>query len=193
MKVSLNIVKSFIETELPAVDELVQRINERLGGVENIIDLNAKYKDAKIVRVVECEKHPDADKLSLCQVDAGTGELVQVVCGAPNVHANMWAVWLPPESVVPATFDDAEPFVLGARELRGKMSNGMLASARELAIGDDHNGIIDITKSDIPSGAELVAGASFAKVFGLDDTIIEIENKMFTHRPDCFGQLGVAR
>ena len=85
MKVSLNIVKSFIETELPAVDELVQRINERLGGVENIIDLNAKYKDAKIVRVVECEKHPDADKLSLCQVDAGTGELVQVVCGAPNV------------------------------------------------------------------------------------------------------------
>ena len=193
MKVSLNIVKSFIETELPAVDELVQRINERLGGVENIIDLNAKYKDAKIVRVVECEKHPDADKLSLCQVDAGTGELVQVVCGAPNVHADMWAVWLPPGSVVPATFDDAEPFVLGARELRGKMSNGMLASARELAIGDDHNGIIDISESDIPSGAELVAGASFAKVFGLDDTIIEIENKMFTHRPDCFGQLGVAR
>ena len=193
MKVSLNIVKSFIETELPAVDELVQRINERLGGVENIIDLNAKYKDAKIVRVVECEKHPDADKLSLCQVDAGTGELVQVVCGAPNVHADMWAVWLPPESIVPATFDDAEPFVLGARELRGKMSNGMLASARELAIGDDHNGIIDIADSDIPSGAELVAGASFAKVFGLDDTIIEIENKMFTHRPDCFGQLGVAR
>ena len=193
MKVSLNIVKQYVDLDLPPVDELVARINSQLGGVEEIIDLAAKYKDAKIVKVVECEKHANADKLSVCQIDDGSGELVQVVCGAPNVHADMLAVWLPPSSTVPSTFDDDEPFVLGARELRGVMSNGMLASASELAIGDDHSGIIEITERDLPAGKAVKPGDSFAEVFGLNDTIINIENKMFTHRPDLFGQLGVAR
>lgn len=193
MKVSLNTVKQYIDIELPPVDELVSIINQQLGGVEEVIDLGAKYKDAKIVKVVECEKHPNADKLSLCQIDAGTGELVQVVCGANNVRTGMWAVWLPPESTVPSTYDTSEPFVLSARELRGEMSHGMLASARELALGDDHDGIVEITVNDLPQSKELVTGASFAQMFGLDDTIIDIENKMFTHRPDLFGQLGVAR
>lgn len=193
MKVSLNTVKQFIDFELPATDELVARINAQLGGVEEIIALADKYKDAKIVRVVECEKHPNADRLNVTKIDAGTSELIQVVCGAPNVHADMWAVWLPPESVVPSTYDDAEPFKLGARELRGVMSHGMLAAGDELALNDDHDGIIEIAETDVHGGKELVAGASFAEVFGLDDTVIDIENKMFTHRPDCFGQLGVAR
>ena len=193
MKVSLNTIKQYIDFELPPVDELVERINQQLGGVEEIIDLASKYKDAKIVRVVECAKHENADKLSVCKVDAGTGELVQVVCGAPNVRADMWAVWLPPESTVPSTFEDEAPFVLGARELRGVMSNGMLASARELALGDDHDGIVEIVERDLPAGKSLTPGGTFAETFGLNDTVIDIENKMFTHRPDLFGQLGVAR
>lgn len=193
MKVSLHTIKQYINFELPPIDELVQRINAQLGGVEEVVDLNAKYKDAKIVKVVECEKHPNADKLSSCKIDAGTGELIQVVCGAPNVHAGMWAVWLPPESIVPSTFGTDDEFKLGARELRGIVSNGMLASARELAIGDDHDGIVEITDGDLPEGKELFVGVSFADVFGLNDYAIDIENKMFTHRPDLFGQLGVAR
>lgn len=193
MKVSLNTVKQYIDFELPPVDELVARINAQLGGVEEVINLGEKYKDAKIVKVVECEKHPNADRLSVCKIDDGNGELVQVVCGAPNVHAGMWAIWLPPSSIVPSTFDDDEPFVLGARELRGVMSNGMLASARELAIGDDHDGIVELMETDVHQGHDLAVGASFAETFGLADTIIDIENKMFTHRPDLFGQLGVAR
>lgn len=193
MKVSLSTLKQFIDFELPPIDEFVARINAQLGGVEEVIDLNAKYKDARIVKVVKCEKHPNADKLSVCMVDAGTGELVQIVCGANNVHAGMWAVWLPPKSTVPATYGDEEPFVLGSRELRGVISNGMLASARELGIGDDHDGIVDIAEDDVPSGKKLAVGAGFAKIFGLNDYVIDIENKMFTHRPDLFGQLGVAR
>ena len=169
------------------------KINAQLGGIEEVIDLADKYKDALVVKVVECEKHPNADKLSSCKIDAGTGELIQVVCGAPNVHAGMWAVWLPPESIVPYTYGTADEFKLGARELRGIVSNGMLASSRELAIGDDHDGIVEIRESDVPEGKELAAGASFSEIFGLNDTIIDIENKMFTHRPDLFGQLGVAR
>ena len=202
MKVSLNIIKQLINFELPPVDELVARVNQQLGGVEEVIDFNAKYGGARIVRVVECTKHPNADRLSVTKIDDGgavadvprdENGLVQVVCGAPNVHADMWAIWLPPKSTVPASFDDDEPFVLDARPLRGVLSQGMLAAADELAIGTDHEGIVEIREQDVPAGVELRAGASFAKTFGLDDYVLDIENKMFTHRPDCFGQLGVAR
>ena len=202
MKVSLNIIKQLINFELPPVDELVARVNQQLGGVEEVIDFNAKYGGARIVRVVECTKHPDADRLRVTKIDDGgvvadvprdDNGLVQVVCGAPNVHADMWAIWLPPKSTVPASFDDDEPFVLDARPLRGVLSQGMLAAADELAIGVDHEGIVEIREHDVPAGVELQAGASFAETFGLDDFVLDIENKMFTHRPDCFGQLGVAR
>ena len=202
MKVSLNIIKQLINFELPPVDELVARVNQQLGGVEAVIDLNAKYGGARIVRVVECAKHPDADRLSVTKIDDGRavadvprdeGGLVQVVCGAPNVHADMWAIWLPPKSTVPASFDEDEPFVLDARPLRGVLSQGMLAAADELDIGTDHEGIIEIHEHDVPAGVELTTGARFAETFGLDDYVLDIENKMFTHRPDCFGQLGVAR
>ena len=202
MKVSLNLIKQLINFELPPVDELVARVNQQLGGVEEVIDLNAKYGGARIVRVVECAKHPNADRLSVTKIDDGgvvadvprdENGLVQVVCGAPNVHADMWAIWLPPQSTVPASFDDDEPFVLDARPLRGVLSQGMLAAADELDIGTDHEGIVEIHEHDVPVGVELTAGASFAEAFGLDDYVLDIENKMFTHRPDCFGQLGVAR
>lgn len=202
MKVSLNLIKQLINFELPPVDELVARVNQQLGGVEEVIDLKSKYGGARIVRVVECAKHPDADRLSVTKIDDGgavadvprdKNGLVQVVCGAPNVHADMWAIWLPPKSTVPASFDDDEPFVLDARPLRGVLSQGMLAAADELDIGTDHEGIIEITERDVPAGVELTAGARFAEMFGLDDYVLDIENKMFTHRPDCFGQLGVAR
>ncbi len=202
MKVSLNLIKQLINFELPPVDELVARINQQLGGVEEVIDLKAKYGGARIVRVVECAKHPNADRLSVTKIDddgavadvpRDENGLVQVVCGAPNVHADMWAIWLPPKSMVPASFDDDEPFVLDARLLRGVLSQGMLAAADELAIGTDHEGIVEIKEHDVPAGVELTAGASFAETFGLDNYVLDIENKMFTHRPDCFGQLGVAR
>ena len=202
MKVSLHVISQLINFELPPVDELVARVNQQLGGVEEVIDLKAKYGGARIVRVVECAKHPNADRLSVTKIDDGgtvadvprdDNGYVQVVCGAPNVHADMWAVWLPPNSTVPASFDDDEPFVLDARPLRGVLSQGMLAAADELAIGTDHEGIIEITERDVPAGVELTAGAGFAETFGLDDYVLDIENKMFTHRPDCFGQLGVAR
>src|SRR5690606_16358167 len=126
----------------------------------------------------------NADRLKLCVIDDGgvrqnverdEDGLVQVVCGAPNAETGMLAVWLPPQSTVPASFDDDQPFVLDSRELRGVLSHGMLASAKELAIGDDHNGIIEITQYDLPDGVKVdgLVGQSFAKVFELDDQIID--------------------
>ena len=203
MKVSLNTIKQYINFELPPVDELVARINAQLGGVEAVTDLGVKYQDAVIVKVVSAEQHPNADRLRVCLVDDGgivadvprdEHGYVQVVCGAPNAREGIFAVWLPPKSTVPASFDEAEPFVLDARPLRGVLSQGMLAAGDELAINSDHNGIIEIDPNEWkPGDVEIKPGQSFAAVYGLDDTIIDIENKMFTHRPDCFGQLGVAR
>ena len=150
MKVSLHVISQLINFELPPLDELVARVNQQLGGVEEVVDLKAKYGGARIVRVVECAKHPNADRLSVTKIDDGgavadvprdDNGYVQVVCGAPNVHADMWAVWLPPNSTVPASFDDDEPFVLDARPLRGVLSQGMLAAADELAIGTDHEAL----------------------------------------------------
>ena len=166
MKVSLSVIKTLINFELPPVDELVARVNAQLGGVEEVIDLGAKYRGARIVRVVSAEKHPDADRLTICLVDDGgvvndvprdENGLVQVVCGAPNVHSDMWAVWLPPKTAVPASFDEAETFVLDARPLRGVLSQGMLAAGDELALNDDHDGIVEITTDDMPDGVELKA------------------------------------
>lgn len=202
MKVSLNVIKRFVDVDL-SVDELVQKINQQLGQVEEVVDLAPKYKDIVIVKVVACEKHPNADRLSVCMVDDGgvvegverdENGLVQVVCGAPNARAGIFAAWLPPKAVVPSSYDDAERFVLETRDIRGVKSNGMLSAADELALGSDHEGIIEIDPEEWkPSDVAITPGASFAEAFGLNDVIIDIENKMFTHRPDLFGQIGVAR
>ena len=203
MKVSLNTIKQYIDFELPETTELVAHINAQLGSVEEIIDMHARYKDALIVKIVSAEQHPNADRLRVCAIDDGGAVSdvprdehghVQVVCGAPNAREGIYAVWLPPSSTVPASFDDDEPFVLSARPLRGVLSQGMLAAGDELALNDDHDGIIEIDPEEWkPSDSAIAPGARFAEVYGLDDTIIDIENKMFTHRPDLFGQLGVAR
>ena len=201
MKLSLNWISQYTKVDMP-VDELVQKIGAQLGEVEGVENLGPKYAGAVIVQVKTCENHPDADRLHILTIDDGgitpdvkrdANGLVQVVCGAPNVKADMLAVWLPPRATVPDSFDK-EPFTLEARELRGVVSNGMLASPKELALGDSHEGILEIDPSEwSPKQSEIKPGASFARTFGLDDTVIDIENKMFTHRPDLFGELGLAR
>jgi phenylalanyl-tRNA synthetase beta chain len=194
MKVSVNWIKKYLDFELPSTNELVEKIGAQLGAVEEVIDLGTKYKGILIVKVVECVKHEGSDHLNICKInDGGKAEgverdetgLVQVVCGAPNVTEGIFVAWLPPGSTVPSSYD-SEPFVLETRQLRGVKSNGMLASPKELAIGDSHEGLLILD-------GDLKPGDDFAMTYALDDTIIDIENKMFTHRPDCFGQLGVAR
>jgi phenylalanyl-tRNA synthetase beta chain len=191
MKVPLNFIRNLQNFELPAVEGIVDKVGAQLGAVDEVIEVGAKYENIYVVKVVACEKHPDADKLSVCKIDDNRQAkdvtrdhdgLVQVVCGAPNVHADMLAVWIPPGVTVPETADK-EPFVLEAREIRGIVSNGMLASPKELAFGDSHEGILEV-EGDFKAGTSL----------GLDNEfVLDIENKMFTHRPDCFGILGVAR
>ncbi|HUB92873.1 MAG TPA: phenylalanine--tRNA ligase subunit beta, partial [Verrucomicrobiae bacterium] len=195
MKVSLNWIKEYLDFELPPIDELVERIGAQLGAVEEVDDFGEKHKGAVIVKVVECEPLETSDHLHRCLID-DNGKVsdverndrgfVQVLCGAPNVHKDMLAAWLAPGVTVPESIGK-DPFVIGNRTIRGSVSHGMLASARELALGDNHEGVLDLSKEDVKPGDD------FAETYKLNDFIIDIENKMFTHRPDCFGILGVAR
>lgn len=203
MKISLNTLR-FVNQRYntsgdPApngVAELVEKIGAQLGAVEETIDFGSKYEGVLVAKIVSCVDHENSDHLHICMLDDGgkaegverdANGHVQVVCGAPNAREGITVAWLPPGSTVPDTASTDDPFVLSARPLRGVVSNGMLASPRELALGDSHDGILEITDDVAP-------GTSFADAFDLrGDTIIDIENKMFTHRPDCFGMLGVAR
>lgn len=195
MKIDLNTIKWFLDFDLPPVDKLLEKIGAQLGEVEAVTELGKKYQGIVVAKVVSCDKHPDADKLHVCKIDdggvvkdveRGSDGLVQVVCGAPNVREGLLVAWLPPGVTVPESVGK-EPFVLEVRDIRGQKSNGMLASPKELALWDSHEGILELEGDHQP-------GTDFAEVFGLkDDYLIDIENKMFTHRPDCFGFMGVAR
>lgn len=195
MIISVNWLKQFTDIDV-SIDELATLIGARLVEIEEVIDLGAKYKDVLVARVVSCEKHEDSDHLNAVKLDDGgkaqdierdENGHVQVVCGAPNVREGLLVAWLPPKSTVPETYGTAEPFVLDARKLRGIMSNGMIASAKELALFDEHDGILELDKE------ELIPGSSFALGYELDDYLLDIENKSLTHRPDAFGILGFAR
>ena len=187
MKISLNWLKQYVNIpETVSDEELIRLIGARLVEVEGVIDETHKYDKIFVVKVESCEKIPETH-LSLCQINNGGEELMQVVCGAPNVHAGMLAAWIAPGAVVPASVHEDAPFVIGKRKLRGYESSGMLAGADELDFGDDHSGIVEID----PTMAK--PGDLLADVFDLNDLILEIENKSLTHRPDTFGIVGFAR
>jgi phenylalanyl-tRNA synthetase beta chain len=196
MKVPLVPSKFYTNLDLLSmpITELTDKIGAQLGAVEEVENLGEKYQGVLVARVVSCRKHENSDHLNVCLLDDGGAAkdvarnddgLVQVVCGAPNVREGLTVAWLPPGSTVPESYAK-DPFVLGARELRGVMSNGMLASPRELALSDEHDGILELEDTMEP-------GTPFAEACELNDYVIDIENKMFTHRPDCFGLLGVYR
>lgn len=194
MIISVNWLKGLTDIDLK-IGDLATLIGSRLVEIEEVIDLGSKYKDVIIAKVVECEKLEGSDHLNVTKINDGgiapnverdENGLVQVVCGAPNVRVGMLVAWLPPSSTVPETFNFEEPFVLGARKLRGVMSSGMLASAKELDLYDDHDGILEVDAHAEP-------GTSFADEYRLNDYLLDIENKSLTHRPDTFGVIGFAR
>ncbi|MBQ9484729.1 phenylalanine--tRNA ligase subunit beta [Candidatus Saccharibacteria bacterium] len=186
MRISLNWLKKYVNVPV-SDEELVRLIGARLVEVEGVIDETHKYDKIYVVRVVTAEKIPETH-LTLCQIDNGGEELVQVVCGAPNVREGMLAAWIAPGAIVPASVNEDAPFVIGKRKMLGKYeSNGMLAGADELDFGDDHSGIVEID----PEMAR--PGELLADVFELNDLVLDIENKSLTHRPDCFGLIGFAR
>src|SRR6185437_14992064 len=177
MKTTLGWLKTHIDLAA-SLDDMVSALAMRGLEVDAIDDRAAALKPFIVARVVSAEKHPNADKLKLCRVDIG-GKEVQVVCGAPNAHAPMLAVFAPVGSVIPRT-----GAVLKASAIRGVESQGMLCSGYELGLSEDHEGIIELS-------AGLTVGASFASATGRDDPVLDI--KITANRADCLGVRGLAR
>ena len=177
MKFSLSWLKEHLDTDadIHAVADCLNRIGLEVEGIENPADALSAFRIAK---VLSAAPHPQADKLQVLTVDAG-GEPLQVVCGAPNARAGMLGVFGPAGAVVPAN-----GMVLKVTEIRGVESNGMMCSIAELELGDDHDGIIELSE-DAP------VGQVYADWAGLDDPVIDVS--ITPNRQDCMGVRGIAR
>ena len=180
MFISMNWIGDFVDLSGLDKNALIHQFSLSTAEVENEIF----YKGSDVSGVVAAEiksvePHPDSRKLHLLKVDAGGPELVDVVCGAPNVRVGMKTAF----AQVGARLGD---ITIAPRPLAGYMSNGMCCSEKEIGISDDHSGIMDIT-DDIPNGTDLKS------VYGIDDIIFEVDNKSLTNRPDLWGHYGIAR
>ncbi len=177
MKFSLTWLKDHLETEASVADlaAAMNRIGLEVEGIEDPAERLAGFTVAK---VLSAEKHPDADKLQVLSVDTGAGEPLQVVCGAPNARAGMLGVLGQPGAVVPSNGME-----LRKSAIRGVESNGMMCSVRELELGDEHDGIIELP-DDAP------VGHSFADYHG-SSPVFDVA--ITPNRPDCMGVYGIAR
>ncbi len=177
MKFSLSWLKDHLDTSA-SVEEISAKLNAIGLEVEGIEDPAAKLAGFKVAKVLTAERHPNADKLQVLTVDTGDGTPLQVVCGAPNARAGLVGVLGLPGAVVPAG-----RFELKKSAIRGVESNGMMCSTRELELGDDHDGIIELP-------ADAPVGTAFADYHG-SDPVFDVA--ITPNRPDCMGVYGIAR
>lgn len=177
MKFSLEWLTYFLETEA-GVAEISEALNAIGIEVEGIEDPAADFDGFRVAKVLTAKPHPDADKLQVLTVDNGTGEIQQIVCGAPNARAGLVGVLGSPGAVVPSN-----GMQLRKAAIRGVESSGMMCSSRELDLGDDHDGIIELPE-DAPIGTDFAAYSGASPVFDVAIT---------PNRPDCMGVYGVAR
>ncbi|HEY8024673.1 MAG TPA: phenylalanine--tRNA ligase subunit beta [Burkholderiaceae bacterium] len=182
MQFSENWLRTMVDPKMTS-DELSHLLTMSGLEVEEVEAVAPPFTNVVVAKVLEIAKHPNADRLNVCQVDAGTGTLLNIVCGAPNVRAGMKAVCAMAGAVLPPG-DDGKPFEIKIGQLRGVESQGMLCSARELKLSDDHGGLIDLP-DDAP------VGQNFRDYYQLNDLKFTI--KLTPNKADCLSVLGVAR
>jgi phenylalanyl-tRNA synthetase beta chain len=181
VKFTLSWLKEHLDTDA-SLAEIVDKLTMIGLEVERVEDKAALLKPFVVASVISAEKHPNADRLRVCMVDigpAGDGKPIQVVCGAPNAHGGMKGVFSPPGTFIPG-----KAITLAVGTIRGVESRGMLCSAAELEISDDHEGIIELP-------ADAPVGTSYADYAGISEPVIEIN--LTPNRPDCTGVNGIAR
>jgi phenylalanyl-tRNA synthetase beta chain len=178
MKFTLSWLKEHLQTDASA--EMIADKLTNIGlEVEEVSNPAEALMEFRLAKVLTAEKHPQADKLQVLTVDAGTGETIQVVCGAPNAHAGMVGVFGAPGTYIPGS-----DLTLKVAAIRGIESRGMMCSARELELGEDHSGIIELP-------ADAPVGTRFVEYAGLDDPVFDVN--VTPNRQDAMGVRGVAR
>ena len=178
MKISLNWLNDYIDLKSIPVDQIISTLNMSGLEVEDVINEREIYKDFITALVVEKVKHPNADKLSVCKVSDGKN-ILQVVCGAPNVQADQKIVFAPIGTIIPNG-----GYKISKAKLRGVESFGMICSENELLISNDHSGIMVLDNS-------VKEGTPISDVLGLNDVILDIA--ITPNRPDALSHIGVAR
>jgi len=178
MKFTLGWLQEHLDTDRPLA-AIADKLTMIGLEVERIEDKAKLYAPFVIARVTEAKQHPNADRLRVCMVDTGSGDPIQVVCGAPNARAGMKGVFVPPGAHIPG-----KDITLQVGTIRGVESRGMLVSEFELLLSDNHEGIIELPD-------EAPVGQSFAQYAGIDDPVIEIN--LTPNRSDCTAVHGIAR
>jgi phenylalanyl-tRNA synthetase beta chain len=178
----VNVSYRWLKDMVPGLERSPQEVADRLAmlgaPVDEVVEIGEPLRDIVIARVLAAEQHPNADRLRLCSVDAGTGDPLQVVCGAPNVTAGSFYPFAPVGASLPGGM------TIRKAKIRGSESQGMLCSARELGLGRDHEGILELH-------GEFEPGASFIDSTGLDDARLVVD--VTPNRPDLLSHLGIAR
>jgi phenylalanyl-tRNA synthetase beta chain len=176
MKFTLNWLKEYIDLDLP-VDVVADKLTMLGLEVDNVDELYQELEVIKVARIIDVRPHPDADRLSLCDVTVGE-ETFQVVCGAPNARPELLTAIALPGSIMPGGFK------VKKAAIRGQESSGMLCSEKDLGISEDHSGIMELPDTSSP-------GQSLPEAISLRDTLIEVD--LTPNRPDCTSVIGIAR
>ena len=182
MQFSENWLRSIVDPKMSS-DELSHLLTMSGLEVEEVEAVAPPFSNVVVAEVKEVVKHPNADRLNVCQVDAGTGTLLNIVCGAPNVRAGMKAICAKSGALLPPGAD-GKPFEIKTGKLRGVESQGMMCSAKELGISEESNGLMELPE-DAP------VGQNIRDYLGLNDLKFTI--KLTPNKADCLSVLGVAR
>lgn len=178
MKFTLNWLKEHLDTTA-SLDEIVEALTRVGLEVESVEDPAATLKGYITAFVISAEQHPNADRLRVCMVDTGDGKPIQVVCGAPNARTGMKSVFSPPGTFIPG-----KGITIGVGTIRGVESSGMLCSAFELGLSEDHEGIIDLP-------ADAPVGVAYTDYASINDPVIDVA--ITPNRADALGIYGIAR
>jgi len=178
MKFTLSWLKEYLETDA-TLDEICDKLTFIGLEVEEVVDSASVLEPFKAVYVKNVKKHPDSDHLKVCDVEVAGGEVLQVICGAPNAKSGMKAVFAPIGSVIPTS-----GLKIKKSKILGVESCGMLCSGKELGLSEEADGIIELD-------ADVELGKTVSEIFGLDDPVVEIN--ITPNRGDCLGVYGIAR
>jgi phenylalanyl-tRNA synthetase beta chain len=178
MKISINWLKDFVDLNNVSNQELIKRLTLSTAEIEEVYDYGKNIKNVVVAKIIKSQKAENSNKLSLLKVDAGD-KVYDVVCGAPNCKEGMLVAF----AKLGAEIDGLK---ISEVELAGHKSQGMCCSEKELGISENHEGIMHITK-------DVKLGTNIKDIFGIEDTVFEVDNKSLTNRPDLWCHYGFAR
>ena len=192
MKISLNWIKKYVDIpDTITSKQISYDLTVRTVEVESVEDTSLKFHDIVVGKILEVKNHPNADKLRICMVDIGETNPVQIVCGGSNLYVGEYVVVSKPGAEV-VWHGEGEPVKITETKMRGESSYGMICASEEVYLdklfpSEDDHAIVDL------KGFETFPGQNIADLLDLNDTIIEIDNKSLTNRPDLWGHYGIAR